>query len=232
MSDLRAVPRWQFWSKRIFDILNYIVGGAVGGAIVVLIQNAIDLNHKNAIEHLNQQIEKLYQPLVEKIHTNDVAWCAFVIHRWRATKDPLARCDDPALGYWDAEVLPYEDVIRWRDTIEAVFMESNRSIQRTIDENRGLLIDPHRVPPVWDRFQQHVTGYQAMLQEWHREGDDRNKVSRGIGANIAKPAWPDGFGKCVRTQLDALVAERDRLQWRFWAWQTSGLEKKMPPECL
>src|SRR5215472_15804777 len=152
---VRKVARW------LYQAANYIVAGVIGLAVVGIIQHWIQTNHDAALARLRDQIAKLYQPFYYESRTNDLTWCAFVQGAWRTT-GPLPTCSDSSKSYWDSEILPEQDVLRWRNVIKTVFQPSNLKMEGYIKDNPSLLITDE-LTPKWDAFIRHVESYKRII---------------------------------------------------------------------
>lgn len=222
---------WWSWVRKTGSFLNFVFGSVVGAAVVGLFAHNIERGHNEAITRVTDQITKLYQPFYEASIENDLAWCAFAEGTWTASNPVKPGCNG-GRAYWTGPTAPDADVVRWRAWMRSTFQPLNESMERIINDNRGLLI-PGDLPPRWTAFLRHVTAYRGLIGEW-RDGDQQERhtsfVQKDVNVPIAQ-LWPKGMTKCALALKNLLEAELRHLRRSVFRTETTGQERTVPWEC-
>jgi hypothetical protein len=162
---------------------------------------------KRKIEFVDQQIEKLYGPLL-----------ALSKATLQANQTLLSHFRPGASDYFDEHAAPTKaDVERWRRWMKVVFQPMNIKMERAIVDNAQLIEGGHIYPAFSDLIL-HVESYKATITKWKDTDEEQNPHFLESTENTAVITFPKGFDDCVEKRFMALRAKRDSLNAAWIVW--------------
>ena len=170
---------------------------ALLGFFATYINSMLIEQRKANVAHVNEQLEKLYGPLLSLSSASAQAWMQFrQRHR-------------PGGAFFDDRNPPSQDEVReWRRWMIHVFMPTNIKMKETITANSHL-IEGSRMPHEFLELLAHVQTYQAVVSKWQPE-DSGDRLTKAAN-NTAFINIPEGFDKYVQKSFDVLKRRQSQL---------------------
>jgi len=187
-----------------------LMGAIVAGVLIAVIPAAlgyiasfIDGARKDELAFVNQQIEKLYGPLLALTQANDVTWRQFASTNW----------PNNSRYYFDPQQPPSEEqVTEWRLWMRTVFQPLNVHIESTIVNNSQLIVG-NRIPRSFQELIAQTEAYKAIIAGWSDHDKDNLETYRSRYKNtVTGLNYPDSIVECVSKTYDALKRRQTELQ--------------------
>jgi hypothetical protein len=183
----------------------------------------MDDHRKREIAFVDQQIEKLYGPLL-----------ALSTASLRARKDLLSRYRPGRTDFFEEhDLLTLQLVEVWRRSVKSVFQPMNIKMEDAIINNAQLIEGGH-IYPVFADLILHVESYKETIAKWKDDDATQNPNYWQMTENVASIAFPKGFDECVAKMFAVMRAKRERLA-RICTWIKTPFEtrndEEIPEEC-
>lgn len=195
----------EFASKRaanqlaIFGLL-VTVFLAFLGYIATYINNSASDVRKAQIELVNNQLEKLYGPLLALTTSSTETWEKF-----------RCRYRNQTYGFFDDRNPPEKaEVDKFRLWSKSVFIPTNREITNIITKNAHL-IDGSSMPDSFIKMITHTQMFEAVSLEWKAEDDLHAESHRTVGRNVAMVGYPIHLESDITLTFNKIKARQECL---------------------
>ncbi|MCJ2048021.1 hypothetical protein MKK58_26290 [Methylobacterium sp. J-078] len=170
------------------------------GYLATYVNNAASDARKAQIELVNDQLERLYGPLLALATSSTETWETF-------------RCKfrSNTYGYFDDRAPPgREEVEKFRLYSRTVFLPTDRAIKEIITKNAHL-IDGSSMPDSFLKLMTHTQMFEAVSSEWRAEDDLGSEDQRMAGRNVALVGYPIELEGDVTRTFNKLKARQECL---------------------
>jgi len=158
------------------------------------------------LSRVNEQLGKLYGPLMATITASHETWVAFSKEYWPTHGMP---------GYFGTgqDQLSQDELEIWRTWILNVFHPLNEKVERVIIENIHL-IDGEDIPEAFTQALAHVSAYRAVIAQWQK-----GNFSHHVSVNN----WPT---KKLRSAVMPVFKKLSEKQTKLLGEKSSQVEAK------
>ena len=147
------------------------------------------------LNRINEQLEKLYGPLMATLIASHETWLSFSKKHWpsHGMQGYFGKGDDKLSGI---------ELERWRTWVKNVFHPLNERVEKIIIENTHL-IEGDEIPGSFTKALSHVSAYRAVIAQW--EKDD-------FSEHLSVNNWPSKDLKAsVEPIFNSLTQEQSKL---------------------
>jgi len=205
--DMRSVPMM-------------IVGAVVAGLIAAAFAYAAS-RRQAEIDHLNQQIDILYKPLLAKIAINGDDYSQFCSEQ----------CPHNRAFFDGSETESERDVRKWRDYIRGSALPQLRSMTELIEHNAHLVTGSAGLPRAFKDLSKHRSQYETLEQGWTERSQPLCMPSEDTCENLTQSAntsstpWPENIEKYVSEDLATLQQVRAELASKIFMFVKPEIQR-------
>lgn len=209
--------------KPIIDVRSVpmmIVGAVVAGLIAAVFAYAAS-RRQTEIDHLNQQIDTLYKPLLTKIVINGDDYDQFCSEN----------CPNDRAFFDGTEPESERDVRKWRDYIRGSALPQLKSMTELIEHNANLVTGSGALPRVFSDLSKHRSQYETLEQGWAERSQplctpgEEKCENLTQSANTSSTPWPENIEKCVSEDLGTLQHAKAELASKIFMFVKPEIQR-------